>query len=150
VTPSHVLRLKLTEVNTPTCATEPTPSLWVQLGVTQSVPTLAGAHLPAPSQPAVHPVELAGHRGSGPLATALQVPAPLRLHRLQVEQDEVLQQTPSTQEPLMHSVGVEQAWPSERPTQVLLALQTGLLGLQSPLLQQLGNAARMQALPHTV
>jgi len=82
------------------------------------------------------------------LETALQVPAPLRLHRLQVEQDEVLQQTPSTQAPLTHSVDDEQPWPSERPTQVLLPLQMGLLGLQSAFVQQLGSAAGMQTLPH--
>ena len=146
MTPSHALRLKLTEVYTPTCATEPTLSASEQVGVTQSVPAPAGPHLPRPSQPAVHPAALIGHRASAPLGTALQVPAPLRLHRLQVEQDEVLQQTPSTQALLAHSVDVAQPWPCGRPTQVLLALQMGLLGAQSALVQQLGAAVPTQRL----
>jgi hypothetical protein len=60
----------------------------------------------------------------------------------------LLQQTPSTQNVLAHSLEVVHPWPTGRPTQVLLALQMGVLAGQSGFVQQLGRAAGMQALPH--
>jgi hypothetical protein len=89
----------------------------VQTGVTQFVPATAGAHLPKPSQPAVQPAALIAHSASAPLGTALQLPTPLRLHRLHVVQDAVLQHTPSTQLPEPQSVLAPQDMPFGRAMQ---------------------------------
>jgi hypothetical protein len=50
--------------------------------------------------------------GSGiPLGTGAQVPSPLSAHEWHAPQLEVVQQTPSTQLPELHSLAVAQDWP---------------------------------------
>lgn len=69
----------------------------------------------APSSPQVDTALLAqtpGERGGSPAATKLQVPgAAIVLHDLQVSVQAVLQQTPSTQNPLVQSAPQAHAFP---------------------------------------
>ena len=73
-------------------------------------------HAPPPLQTPVLPHSLFGaQRPCGsptPEPTFAQVPKPFRLQAWQVEQLPVLQQTPSTQLPLVHWLPLPQATPS--------------------------------------
>jgi hypothetical protein len=79
-------------------------SLAVQTLFAQNVDDGAGLHLPRPSQPAVQLDALMAQLASAPAGEALHVPTPFRLQRLHAAHEPVLQQTPSTQLPVAHSV----------------------------------------------
>jgi hypothetical protein len=121
--------------------------------VPQPVPEAPGAQAPLPPQVAwVQLATLAAmvaQAGSAvPAATALQVPAPFRLQRMQVPQLADEQHTWSTHLPLPHSAPVEHACPSARATHFFVVeSQMGVDAGQSVLEQQFGSAASMQVLP---
>jgi hypothetical protein len=114
-------------------------------------------HAPAPSHAPVVPHVLAAWVAQSPpcalpAPTTPHVPSGLPVYvfaqALHFVAHAVLQQKPSTQAPLAHPADVVQVAPCARATQVLLALQRGRLAGQSPLVQQVGSADRMQLLPH--
>ena len=120
----------------------------LQVAVPQLVPTAAFAHWPLPSQVPLLPqgwLALDPQPPCGsmlPAETGEQVPAlPDELQTWQLPQGPVMQQTPSTQLPLSHSVPAAHTWPSRLSPQTP-ELHT-LPVAQSLLLAQ----TEMQALP---
>ena len=92
----------------------PNPALQDAVPAVQALPAGTCVHSPVPSQVPVLPQALAGHWPLGavvPPAIGLQVPdLPGTLHDWQVPQDgPVMQQTLSTQFPLLHSWPLRQA-----------------------------------------
>jgi hypothetical protein len=87
----------------------------LQTAEPQTTVVAAWVQAPAPLQVPVLPqVPLAAQRACGsvtPPPTFEQVPTPLRLQAMQVPHEEVEQQTPSTQLPMLHSWAAAQVAP---------------------------------------
>jgi hypothetical protein len=83
----------------------------VQEKAVHMTPMLTWVQAPFVQKPVLPQAPLLTQRlcGSAALSTALQVPNPFRLQALQMPHDGEVQQTPSTQLPLVHS------WPAAHP-----------------------------------